>query len=232
VTAEAQPFLVHLYELRRRLQYCLLFVILGSIVGYVYYPQILSFLLRPLHEPLYYSSPTGGFELLLKISLSTGVLCAIPMFIYQALRFLEPVLPIGFSRSFKYYVLASAGLLVIGMSFAFFVSIPSALHFLAGLGGPDVNALISTQEYFSFLVWYLVGFGFIFQMPLIFLGINAIRPLPVRRLLGASRYVILGSFILAAIFGSAPDVFNQAMFAIPIILLYYVSVFLIWCISK
>jgi len=122
--------------------------------------------------------------------------------------------------------------MVTGVSFAYFVSLPAALYFLGEFGSAQVQSLISTDAYFSFVTRYLLGFGILFQLPLILLLVNAISPMSPRHLMWYQRYVIVLSFVLAAIITPTPDPLNQAIMAVPVILLYQVSVLGIWFINR
>jgi len=227
MTAERRPFIEHLQELRTRVMYCLAVVVLGSIVGYAYYDPILTFLLRPLKEPLYYSSPAGGFDLMFKISTFAGVLLAVPVFVYHTFQFIAPTLPVQASRSLFAYVLSSCVLLLASVSFAYFVCLPAALSFLREFNSAQLHSLISASDYFRFVLRYTLGLVLVFQLPPVMLLVNAGHRLPAAKLMGAGRYVILGSFILAAILSPAPDVVNQTIVAVPMIGLYYAAVALI-----
>lgn len=112
-----------------------------------------------------------------------------------------------------------------GIAFAYYVSLPASLHFLTTFGNSgDIHALITANEYFNFVLAYVAGFAILFQVPLIILFINRMTPLPPMKLLMGTRYVIVFSFIAAAIITPTPDPMNQAIMAVPIIALYIFSV--------
>jgi sec-independent protein translocase protein TatC len=225
---DAKPFMDHLQELRNRLWCVLFFVVIGSAVGYFFYPAILGFLLRPLHQPLYYSSPIGGFDLMFKVCVMTGVLLAMPVLLYHVFRFLAPVLPVQSHWTVIGYIIASYILLFCSSAFAYFICLPSTFAFLNEFNSAQVHSLISSSEYFSFLQRYVIGFGIVCQMPVVLLLLNKAHRLPVRKVLSAGRYVIVGSFILAAMLSPSPDAFNQTAIAIPIICLFYGSALFLW----
>lgn len=102
------------------------------------------------------------------------------------------------------------------------------LYFLQSFATDQIKSLLSTSEYFRFISSYLVGFGLAFQLPLIMLFVDSVSPLPMKTLLGLERVVIVVCFILAAILTPTPDVVNQVIFAVPLILLYQLSLFLIY----
>ena len=226
-----QKFQEHLYELRSRILVCVMALIIGSIIGYLLRDQVLSILIRPLNQTIFYTSPAGGFDFVLKISLFFGFVFSLPLFTYHTIRFIEPALPKKVPGLMFTVLLASVILLVIGMSFAYFVSLPAALYFLNKFTSDEVKALISTTEYFTFVTRYLIGFGLVFQLPLILLAVNAIKKISIKSLLSFERWVIVASAIVAAILTPTPDILNQLVMAVPLVLLYQVSILLIWIVN-
>ncbi len=223
-----KTFLEHLEELRSRLMWSVLVLVLGGIVGYAIHQTIFKLLIRPLNKPLYYTSPAGGLDFLIKICIFFGFICALPVLVYNFLKFLEPALPNHARKGMLRILLSSMILAIFGICFAYFISLPAALYFLASLGNGEITALISANEYLSFVMIYLAGFAALFQLPLILLFINRLRPWRPSQLMKFQGYVILASFIIAAILTPTPDPLNQTIMAVPIIVLYEVSVGLIW----
>lgn len=223
-------FIDHVAELRSRLFWILLSISTGSVIGYWYRNVFVSFLLQPLHKPVFYTSPTGGFEFLFTVCLFFGVLVSIPVILYHTVQFIQPVIPQKARVSLVRLVSLSFLLMVGGVSFAYFVSLPTALHFFNQFASVQVQSLISTNEYFSFISNYLLGFGIIFQLPLILLLTNAVVSLSLSWLVKQERLVIVFSFILGALL--TPDPLNQAIMAVPLIVLYQVSILSIWLVNR
>jgi sec-independent protein translocase protein TatC len=222
-----KPFIQHVHELRRHIMWVAGFVAVGGGLGYAFQDQLLNLLQKPLGQTLYYNSPTGGIAFLFKLCFATGVIFALPAILFNLFRFIEPVLEKHHRKGIIKYIIWSFLLAYGGVAFAYFISLPSALHFLAGFGDGKVKALIGANEYFNFAIAYIGGFAVLFQLPLIVLFINRITPLKPGKMMKMQQYVILGSFILAAILTPTPDPFNQAMMAAPIIVLYQVSILLV-----
>lgn len=218
----------HVDELRRRGLYCIVALTLGGLVGYRFQNEIIAWLVKPLGQQLFYTSPTGGFDFLIKICLFFGFLLAIPVIIYNIIRFLAPAVPKRVSYSTSKILIISIILALCGVAFAYFISLPSALYFLNNFTNDQVQSLISAQEYFNFVMIYLAGFAVLFQMPLIFAFVNKITPLKPQSLIKKQRLVILVSFIIAAILTPTPDPMNQTLMAIPIIGLYQTSIGVVW----
>lgn len=222
-------FYDHIRELRRCLMWSLLFVAIGAGVGYFLHDRIVWLLQQPLGEQLYYTTPTGAFSFIIKVCCVFGLVVALPMILYQIFGFFEPLISLRTRRSILRLVIISFALACAGISFAYFISLPAALHFLVNFGDKagDIQALITADEYFNFVLAYIAGFAVLFQLPLIIAFINRITPLKPSQLFGITRYVILGSFIVSAIITPTPDPLNQTLMALPIIFLYFVSALMV-----
>jgi len=226
-----KPFISHLQELRSRFLICLLIFLSGSVLGYIIQDKILYLLLLPLDQALYYSSPAGGFNFTFGLAFLFGFLITIPFFIFHTLRFIEPALPDKVKHSFIMIFLSASLLMLFGIIFAYFVSLPAALHFLGKFTSTQVKSLISTGEYLSFVTRYLIGFGVIFQLPLVMLVVNQINKLDVKTLVKLLRWVVLLSFVIAGIITPTPDLYNQVLMAVPIIVLYLLSAGSVWFVN-
>lgn len=222
------PMMDHVGELRRRALYCLIALFIGGIIGYKFQDQIIAWLVKPLGQQLFYTSPTGGFDFLIKICLFFGFILAVPVIIYNLFKFISPAIPPHVTYSFAKIISVSIVLALAGVAFAYFVSLPSALHFLNNFSNDQVSSLISAQEYFNFVMIYMAGFALLFQMPLVFSFINKVKPLKPSQLLKKQKVVILVSFIVAAMLTPTPDPINQALMAAPIIALYQTSIGVVW----
>lgn len=225
---ERRPLSHHINELRSRLGWCLAALVAGAGLGYLWRTWLLHIVVSPLNEKLYYTSPGGGFSLIIQICLGFGVVVAIPVALYHALRFIGPALPKYPTRFIAGSLAASCLLVCLGVGFAYFVTLPAALHFLHEFSSDQVEALITSDTYLSFVAIYLAGFAILFQLPLLLLLANTVVPLPPKKLMGYVKWVILAAFIVAAVLTPTPDPFNQSIMAVPIVLLYVLSIGLVW----
>jgi sec-independent protein translocase protein TatC len=124
---------------------------------------VITFLQRPLHEQLYYTSPTASFEFVMQVCLLCGFLSALPMFLYNTLRFIEPAFERCFSRQLLLTVIGSSLLLAAaGLTFGYYLTLPFALKFFSSVGTSSLHPLITVNEYFSFVVGYLATFAIVF----------------------------------------------------------------------
>lgn len=223
-----KSFIEHVNELRVRFAWATLAVVGASVLSYVFHPYLTAAIQRPFGQTLYFTSPVGGLNFLIKLSVTFGLIVALPVLLFQVAQFFAPILEKAHKRSLAKYVAWSILLAYGGVVFAYFVSLPSALHFLTSFSTENITALITANEYYDFVLAYLLGFAVLFQIPLVVLFVNKIKPLTPGGMMGAQRYIVLASFIVAAILTPTPDPVNQTIMALPAVLLYQVAVFLVW----
>ncbi len=192
-------------------------------------------LLKPAGDQQFiFTTPGGGFDFAFQLCIATGLLASIPVIVYQLLRYLSPLASnttVGFLARVGIW---SCVLAVIGVCFGYFIALPSGLNFLLhGFAkNQQIEALINIQSYFSFVLAYLIGSGLLFQLPLVLITINKIQRLSAKRLMAKQRWVILLSFIIGAMISPTPDVRNQAILSLPIILMYNLAVAMIWIVNR
>lgn len=230
--AALPTFLEHIAELRRRIFWIVGCVLLASTLAFPFQQQIIHAITLPLGgQQLFYLTPMGGIGFVIKVCMYTGVAVTVPLLIYHLYRYLEPLMGDG-RRRVVGYTFASIGLALTGMAFAYFISLPSALHFLTGFQVDNVQAMVTVDSYLSFVMTYMIGAALLFQLPLILLIVNSITPLPPRKLLGALRFVIVGAVIVGAIISPTPDVMNQVIIAVPIVIMYVIGVIMVWAANR
>lgn len=228
MASPSQTFQDHIQELRGRLFLVALAVIVSACIAYVARNAVIEFLQRPLDAPLFYSSPGGGFNFVVKLSMIIGMFVALPVLIYQLIRFLQPALPFHVKRRAIFAIMGASGLLAAaGVTFAYIYIIPQSLQFFGEFSTNEIKPLISADSYLSFMINSLLIFAIAFQIPLIVLFINRIKPLKPRKLLHYQRHVVVGAFAIALILPFNVDPVSQTMVAMPIIVLYYLSVILV-----
>ena len=225
--------LEHLHELWLRIVSSVVVAIIGGAVAYFFRAAIIGFLQRPLHQTLYYTSPMGSFQFVMQVCLLVGIIVALPMLIYNILRFIEPAFDRRFSRLLLLSVLVSSlGLAAVGVVFGYYLTLPFALQFFNSVGTSALHPLISVNEYFSFILGYLATFAVVFQLPLLLLFINHIKPFKPGGLRRWRGKLYIGAFAVSLIMPSSPDPLSQVSLAIPIIILYELSLFLIWNVNR
>jgi len=231
MTDDKQPFLGHLEELRRRLVICAIAIGIGFIFSYIFAKQLFSYLILPLTKVLpedsrlIFTNLPEMFIAYIKVALVAGIILAIPIIFYQLWMFLAPAL---YQKEKKYiipFVLFSSILFAAGALFGYLVVFPYGFKFFVSFATEDIQALPSVKQYFSFAIRLLLAFGLVFEMPIVVLFLTKIGLITPDKMKKFRKFAILGSFVLAAIL-TPPDVATQLMMALPIIILYEISIFL------
>lgn len=232
--AQKLPFISHIHELRKRLFFIAASVGVFAGIAYSAENQLTQWLLKPAAgQQFIYTTPGGGFDFLFKLCLYSGIAASIPVIVYQLFRYIHPLLREESRRFMLWCTLWSSVLAAAGITFGYFFGLPSAMHFLLqSFSSEQIKALITIQSYMSFVMVYLLGAALLFQIPLLLILINRIKPLQPRKLMQHQRWFIAGAFILGAIISPTPDIRNQLMLSGPIILMYEISILLIWGINR
>lgn len=221
-------FLDHVHELRRRLFWVVAAVLVVSSVAYGFINQIIDILTYPLGDQrLFYTTPAGGLSFSIKLCVYAGIMVAVPLIMYHLYRYLEPLMG-KWRRSAIFYVGLSTTLAVAGVLFAYFISLPGALHFLTNFNLDHIQAMLTVDSYLSFVLTYLLGAALLFQIPLLLLIINTMTPLKPSKLMKWQRYVIVAAFLIGAVISPTPDIMNQTFLALPIVAMYELGVVMVW----
>jgi sec-independent protein translocase protein TatC len=218
----------HLKELRTRLIIVAAFFILGACLAYNFQSQVVNAVLAPLKgEKLVYLNPAGGFSFIFMISIYAGLALALPVLIQQLYAFIRPALPGNAQKKSILLIVGGFLLLIAGIAFGYFVAVPNALLFLYSFADQYINASLTADSYLNFIIAYTLGIGMVFQIPLLLILINSIKPLSPGGLMKSEKWVILISFIVAAIITPTPDPINQTIIAGPVIIVYQIGVVII-----
>jgi sec-independent protein translocase protein TatC len=228
------PFIAHVQELRKRFFYIALAVGAGAGFAYSIQETLTRWLLKPSgNQQFIYTTPGGGFDFQFKLCLYTGIAIGIPIIVYHLFRYIHPLLKNESRRFLGWLMVSSSVLALAGLAFGYFFGLPAAMHFLLqSFSSSRIEALISIQSYMSFVMVYLLGSALLFQIPLILLLINRIKPLQPKKLMVNQRWFIIGAFVLGAIISPTPDIRNQLVLTGPIIIMYELSVVMIWLINR
>jgi len=178
-------------------------------------------------------APIDGFSIIwVKLPLLASVFIAAPWILYQVWAFIAPGLYKKEKKWAAPFVISTAGLFIMGGCFAYFVAFRYGLEFLMSIGTDiGVRPTISIVEYLDLFINVMLGVGLVFEMPVLIFFLTLLRITTPKFLLEHSRYAILIITIIAAIVTPTPDVFNLMLFAVPMVLLYFVGVFasyLLW----
>ncbi len=222
-------FAGHIHELRRRLTWPALLLMVGAGAAFFFHDKLITFLTKPLNQTLYYSNPAGSFNFIMKVCFILGITIAIPALIYNLISFIEPAVEKQITRKLITTVsLLSLTLGVAGAAFAYYAALPMSLQFFQGVKLTGVDPLISADAYLNFALTCILTFILLFQLPLLVLFINHIKPMSPRKLLKYERHVIVGSLAIALVLPFSYDPLTQFMIAVPIIVLYNLSIMMVY----
>lgn len=215
-------FVDHLSELRSRLIKSAIAVVIGMAVSVWRIDDIVAFVTSPA-STLYVMRPAEAFLIYMKIALWSGAVLASPILFYQFWAFLLPAFTTHEKKILVLFVPASVLLFLGGLAFSFAVVLPQSLHFLMTFTTSDVQPLWSLEGYLDFALLMVLPFGVIFNMPLLLIALAKMGLVSSEQLKLVRKYVIVLSFIVAAIITPTTDMVTQSLLAVPIIVLYEFS---------
>lgn len=228
---QEQSFLSHLIELRQRLVRAALSVLIVFLALTPFMRDIFDLLSQPLLVAL----PVGTkllatgvvtpFMVPLKVTLFVAFLIALPFVLYQAWAFVAPGLYQHEKKLAGPMIFSAVLMFFLGMAYCYFIVFGFVFKFIAGFAPATVNVAPDIEAYFGFVLGMFLAFGLTFEVPIVVVLLARFGIADVERLKVARPYVIVGAFIIAAIF-TPPDVLSQLLLAIPLCLLYELGIFL------
>jgi len=223
------PFTAHLEELRKRLIVCFIAVGIGFVLSYGFKEKLFQILTRPLisvmqtGDKLIFTGLPEAFFTYLKVALLSGMILATPVIFYQFWMFVAPGLYEKEKQHMIPIVFLSTFFFVGGSFFGYFIVFPYGFKFFLGFASEIIQPLPSMREYLSFASKLLLAFGLVFELPLIITFLARLGMVSVSFLKKNRKYALLLFFAGAAIL-TPPDVVTQVMMALPLIVLYEISI--------
>ncbi len=223
------PLIEHLREFRRRFMVALVAIAIGSVVGYVLFPQYFDLLLRPYCDVVGADAcrvnafrATDPIAVRVRASVVVGLFIGAPVLFYELWRFVAPGLTAREKRFTLPFVVMSQVMFALGLAFAVWF-VPTGLSVLLSLGGTEIQPLLGANEYLSFLLAMGIGFGAVFEVPLVLVFLGAVGVLSAASLRSARRYAIVGNLIIAAIV-TPTDVLSLVVVGVPLLVFYEVAI--------
>jgi sec-independent protein translocase protein TatC len=220
-----ETFISHLIELRTRLLRSIVAVVVVLVCLFPWAKDIYAALAAPLLKALPQGSTmiatdvTGTFLVPLKVTLMAAFLIALPYVLYQVWAFVAPGLYQHEKRLALPVIFSSVVFFALGMAFAYFFVFPIAFGFFAGYTPAGVQMMTDIDKYLSFVLTMFLAFGITFEVPVVVVVLVRLGVVSLDKLRSIRGYVIVGAFIVGAIF-TPPDVLSQVMLAVPLWLLY------------
>ena len=229
------PFLDHLEELRWRIIWSLLAVVLGVVAAFIVLQQfdIFKFLERPIlpylnGNKLKYTHPADPFSVLISASVTIGIVLALPIILYQVWAFLAPALYKHEKRLVLPVIFGAIALFVSGVALSFFVVLPLAIGWLMNIAANTdaLEPMITYREYFSFAVNMSLAFGLCFELPIVILLLATLGIVTPEFLRRYRRHALVLCVVAGALLSPGDLVWTTLLLAAPLYLLYELSVVL------
>lgn len=221
-----QTILQHLGELRVRLTWAAGGLAIAVVISFFFAEQLLTILIEPYGERLQTLSPTEGIQTYFRVALVAGVTIAMPWLLYQTWLFIEPGLH-GHEKRYVYIFIPGAFFLfLMGVSFAWFILLPSAISFLSTFMPTIFSAEWTSQEYIGFATSFMLWLGIAFELPLIIFFMARFGIVTSKMLRQQWRIAIVAIAVLAAIITPSIDPITMLLTMLPLLILYFLSILL------
>jgi len=237
MTHAESSFVAHLIEMRDRLLRAVLAIVIIFICLFPWAQDLYALLAKPMLAAL----PQGGqmiatevttpFFVPVKVTMMAAFLLAMPWVFYQAWAFVAPGLYQHEKRLGVPLVIASVILFLLGMAFAYFLVFPIVFGFIVGVAPEGVAVMTDIGKYLDFVMTLFLAFGITFEVPIAVVLLVKMDMVSIAKLREIRPYVIVGAFVVGAIF-TPPDVISQFMLAVPLWILYELGIIVASMITK
>ncbi len=221
------PLVDHLMELRKRLLISISAVFVGAVIVFVFYNRVLHFLSKPYEQVtgrnLIVTDPLAPLIVRLKISGYGGLALAIPIVMWEIWRFIVPGLSKRERRYGVWFIVSAVLLFVLGCVVAWF-TVTKALEFLLHIGGSSLTPLIDANKYLTLVMLMFAAFGVAFEFPLLLVFLMLVGVLNTQQLRRSRRWTAVGITVFAAVITPSADPFSMLFMAIPMYILFEISI--------
>lgn len=224
--AGQMTLLEHLEELRDRLIRSFIAVVVCTFIAAAFTKQILSLLIAPYGSKLQVLGPTEGIAIYFRVALTAGLVLAMPVLVYQLLMFILPGLEQNEKRYVQWGVPIATSLFLVGVAFAWFILIPTAIGFLSSWQTDIFIQEWQSQKYIPFVTSLIFWIGISFETPLILFIMTKLGLVTPQFLMQQWRFAVIIIAIMSAMITPTVDPFNMALVMLPLFALYGVSILL------
>ena len=234
---DEMTFLEHLEDLRKRLFYSFVALFIGFVPGWIFSKELYAILARPVTQylpvgtKLAFTTLTAPFMLYMKVAFMASLFFMSPFVFIQIWYFVAPGL---YRKEKKYafpFVLMTTFFFSLGALFAYFIVFPWACRFFLALGR-DFQPVITVDQYFGFALKILLGIALIFELPTLVFFLSKMGLITARWMVKNFKYAVLLIFIIAAVITPTPDVITQSIVAVPMLVLYGLSILIALAVGR
>lgn len=226
---EKADIITHLNELRTRVLWSLLFLVVGVIIGWFLFPFLYQYISAPVlkavaasHGEIISTTTTGPLFTRMNVSAIAGIAMSLPFILWQLWLFILPGLQLPERKAVEPLVPAIGVLFLFGILLAYYM-LPVTVSFLLSFYPPNVKPLIDYQHALEMPIKFMLSFGLAFQLPIIMLGLVKLRIISAEWLFQQWRIAIVIISVIAAVVTPTPDPFNMSLVMIPLIILYFIT---------
>jgi sec-independent protein translocase protein TatC len=229
------PFLDHLEELRMRILWSLLAVVVGAVIGFlvVHYFGVMELLILPMREAytdpdfrLIYLSPADPFFITLKLAVVVGIILAFPIIVYHVWAFLAPALQDHEKRSIVPALYLGLVLFCAGVALAYFAALPLTMSFFQTFQAEFLREQLEVGKTLGFITKLLIGFGIVFELPVVVMVLSALGLVTPEFLKSKRRHAIVAITVAASFLTPGDVITLTIMLMVPLFFLYEFSIFL------
>jgi sec-independent protein translocase protein TatC len=224
------PLMGHLSELRKRITYVAIIVVVLVIAAFIAKDYVWAVLMYPLRDTevhkLAVFGPTEAFMQVLKVSIYAGLILALPFILWQFWAFIMPALYENEKKSIVPYVALTTCLFMAGIAFGYFIVLPIGLKFLIGYGGETFNQLLQAERYVSFISMFELAFGIVFELPLVMMLLAWAGILDHVKMRKWRKYAVLVMAVIAMVLTPSQDPVSMMLMLVPLIVLYEFGILL------
>lgn len=225
-------FLDHLEELRWRIIKSVIGIVVGGIIVAFFIDDIMKFVIfapaKNTNPPLTIINlkPYGQFTLYMQVILIGGIIASVPNIIYQFWKFIEPALMPNERKYISGIVFFTSLCFIVGLVFAYFVLLPTALNFFASFGTDIILNQIDANEYMQFIISVCLLAGIVFELPMVSFFLSKVGILKPEFMRKYRKHAVVAILIISAVMTPSPDIVSQIMLAIPLFILYEISIYI------
>ena len=223
-------FLDHIEELRWRIIYSLIGILVFTIIAWIFIdPLVEIVLLKPARDAnasLQNLRPFGQLFLYVQVAIIVGIVASLPNIFYQLWKFIAPALKKKERKYILWIVFFSTFCFLAGIAFAYFVMLPLAMKFAAQFGTQEISNEFAIDEYMSIIISVMLAAGVVFELPMVSFFLSKLGILTPKFMRKYRRHAIVIILVLAAILTPGADPVSQVILAVPLVLLYEISIFI------